>query len=401
MAEVPLAQALATATAAAQTAAAALEEVRRGQTAGLATKPKELELSGRPEEDRRLWADWRFAATQFLASKDGALLQEVDQAIEAKDPIEMSTLTAVRQQRARLLFTYLCGNVKGRLLAMLREPGLASSANGFEALRRFHRDIEPKSGAAALGLLETILMVPPPPKGTNLRDAIVAVERLFSDYEATSSEKLTNHLKIVALRKLLPAEMRVHVNMQIRDTTTYEDLKRAVTEYEVAERRYSSLGAGVYDHQGPVPMEVDQVRQDTKGGKGDKPGKGKEKGNNPPCKTCGKSHKGECWYKSSAPAKGAGKGGAQKGKGAGQAKGEKAKCQTYGKDNHTADKCYQRYKDKEKEKGNQRVAKPRSNKHRTPRERHIPGDRVAPHHWGHQGMHSRWTSPDPVGFWER
>ena len=48
MAEVPLAQALATATAAAQTAAAALEEARRGQTAGLATKPKELELSGRP-----------------------------------------------------------------------------------------------------------------------------------------------------------------------------------------------------------------------------------------------------------------------------------------------------------------------------------------------------------------
>ena len=32
---------------------------------------KESELIGRREEDRRLWADWRFAATQYVASKDG------------------------------------------------------------------------------------------------------------------------------------------------------------------------------------------------------------------------------------------------------------------------------------------------------------------------------------------
>jgi ABC-type transporter Mla subunit MlaD len=48
-----LAAALAAATAAAETAMQALAEVRRAQVQGLATKPKELELSGRPEEDRR------------------------------------------------------------------------------------------------------------------------------------------------------------------------------------------------------------------------------------------------------------------------------------------------------------------------------------------------------------
>ena len=129
----PLVQALATATAAAQSAAAALEEVRRAQTASSATKPKELELTGRPEEDRRLWADWRFAATQFLASKDGACLTEIPQAIAAADPIDLRTMVQDRQQRARLLF---------------REPTLASTANGFEAIRLFHKDVEPRSGAA-------------------------------------------------------------------------------------------------------------------------------------------------------------------------------------------------------------------------------------------------------------
>ena len=51
-----------------------------------------------------------------------------------------------------------------------------------------------------------------------------------------------------------------------------------------------------------------------------------KKGSTPVCKTCGKSHKGECWHESSPPAHGAGKGGAQKGKGVGTTKGEKVPC---------------------------------------------------------------------------
>ena len=47
--------ALQTATTAAQAATAALAEIKRSQAVGLASKPKELELTGRPEEDRRLW----------------------------------------------------------------------------------------------------------------------------------------------------------------------------------------------------------------------------------------------------------------------------------------------------------------------------------------------------------
>ena len=75
------------------------------------------------------------------------------------------------------------------------------------------------------------------------------------------------------------------------------------------------------------------------------------------CKTCGKSYKGECWHKSSPPAHGAGKGGAQKGKGAGTTKGEKVPCQICGKSNHTADKYFQHYKNKDKDKGQSKGGK--------------------------------------------
>jgi hypothetical protein len=179
------------------------------------------------------------------------------------------------------------------------------------------------------------------------------VERLFTDYEATSHEVLSEHVKIAALRRLLPPEIKVHVNMLVKDTTTYADVKATVTEYEVAERRYTPLKeASVYDHtSGAVPMDVDQV-QASKGGKakGKSGSKGKSsKGDKPSvCKHCGKAHKGECWYKDGkSNASGKGKASGQKGKGSstGDTQGAKTKCQICGKTNHTADKCYQRYKE--------------------------------------------------------
>ena len=58
--------ALQVATSAAQAATAALAEIRQSKSTGLVSKPKELELTGKPEEDRRLWQDWKFTATQYL-----------------------------------------------------------------------------------------------------------------------------------------------------------------------------------------------------------------------------------------------------------------------------------------------------------------------------------------------
>ena len=52
--------ALQTATNAAQGVTAVLAEIKRSQAVGLASKPKELELTVRSEEDRWMWSDWKF-----------------------------------------------------------------------------------------------------------------------------------------------------------------------------------------------------------------------------------------------------------------------------------------------------------------------------------------------------
>lgn len=335
--------ALQTATSAAQAATAALAEIKGSQAVGLASKPKELELSGRPEEDRRLWCDWRFAAIQYLMTKDVAFQEDIDRYIKSENPVVMSALGEEQRTRSRQLFSFLAGTVRGRLLALLREDTVASNSNGFEAIRRIQRDIEPTSGAAALGLLETILGMPEPPKGTHLRDAIMSMERLFVDYEATSGEKLSEHLKIATLRRLLPPELRVHVNLLVKDDSDYQAIKTAVSEYEVADRRYEPLKPeAVFDHGGAAPMEVDQIKGDAKS-----KGKGQAKAT---CKTGGKAHQGQRWYKGKDPGKAKGKGKNPKsnpGKGnKSQSKDSaKEKCQICGKTNHTADKCFQRYKE--------------------------------------------------------
>ena len=133
------------------------------------------------------------------------------------------------------------------------------------------------------------MAIPEPPKGTPLRDSILAVERLFEDYEVSSTEKLSENLKIATLRKLLPAELKVHATLLVKDGVTYDQVKKAVTEYEVADRSFQALKPeAVYG--GAIPMDVDAIQVKGKGKKGGKDGK-------PTCKTGGKNHQGECWAK--------------------------------------------------------------------------------------------------------
>ena len=63
------------------------------------------------------------------------------------------------------------------------------------------------------------------------------------ELKATSGAKLSEHLKIAPLRCLLPAELRVHVNLLVKDDSNYESVKKAVSEYEVADRRFEPLRA--------------------------------------------------------------------------------------------------------------------------------------------------------------
>ena len=131
--------ALQTATSAAQAATAALAEIKRSQAVGLASKPKELEMTGRPEEDRRIWSDWKFAAIQYLMTKDVAFQADIERHLQSANAIDLAQLTEEEKGRSRQLFSFLAGTVKGRLLALMREQAVSRDSTGFEAIRRIQR----------------------------------------------------------------------------------------------------------------------------------------------------------------------------------------------------------------------------------------------------------------------
>ena len=111
--------ALQVATSAAQAATAALAEIRQSKSTGLVSKPKELELTGKPEEDRRLWQDWKFAATQYLAVRDRYFVGNINEVIGKTQPVVMATLTPDQKNRSEALYVFLSGLLKGRVLGIL------------------------------------------------------------------------------------------------------------------------------------------------------------------------------------------------------------------------------------------------------------------------------------------
>ena len=77
-----------------QAATAALAEIKQ-------SKPKELELTGKPETNRRMWQDWGFAATQYLAVKDEQFVVSIDAAINMSiipQPISLQPFRTSRDQ---------------------------------------------------------------------------------------------------------------------------------------------------------------------------------------------------------------------------------------------------------------------------------------------------------------
>ncbi len=134
--------------------------------------------------------------------------------------------------------------------------------------------------------------------------------------------------------------------MQPTELTTYRQLRAYVVKYLQSKKLWTradgnKFGAARGSADGPSPMDI--------GALGGKKGKGKSgKNNQEVCKTCGKSHAGECWYANQ------GSKGKDKGKGKSDQKGkdskgkskkgktENEKCSICGKQHATKDCWYNR-----------------------------------------------------------
>ena len=175
---------------------------------------------------------------------------------------------------------------------------------------------------------------------------MLTYERLVGEYERVSPQKYPDDLKISTLLSGLPTDVRRYLQLQISDSTKYEQLRDIMLTFErsssswCSEQVLKAIGA---DSGGP--MDVDRVKgKGKKGTKGKSEGKGKAKGFDK-----GKG-KGDHSFKGKSDGKGKkgsgkGKGKSESGKGA---KGQKT-CWICHKPGHVAADCWRRQQVQEDE----------------------------------------------------
>ena len=268
------------------------------------------------EEELRTWKEWHFQLCTWLIANDPEFEGDMED-ITWDEEIDNSLLPDETASRSQRLFGALCSLVKGRPLLLIK--GLEKEKNGYEALRRLRREMEPKERTRSLAIMRQLAQWEFK-ENVGLHEQLVAYEEALRAYESSSGKTFSEDLMVATVVMGLKEPLKSQVQLRMTPDTKYSDLREWILQYENVNTPWSlSLSTSSKSQAGgPQPMDVDQVW--AKGwGKGGKKGK---KGKDDKGKGKGKWAKGDGkqqqWSKGQQQAqwgRGKGTGGWQKGKG--------------------------------------------------------------------------------------
>ena len=340
------------AAAAAANAAVTRPESQRNDWYKMLPKPGIFDPKDR-EAELSSFRDWWWSVEQYLDAVDTEYLAHFDIVRQNLDTaIRMSTLTAEQHRRGTFLYGLLASLLKGRPLMMLK--GI-ERGNGFEAVRQLFKTCQPSSRNRALGLLHLLMKRPEFDMKVAMLPQILKLEDSFREYERIGGA-LSGELKFAILMKCIGGQLKTYLNMTVQDTTTYENLRESILQYDQATIKWSntmSLGTTL-QNDFPTPMEVDRIKgkgKDVKGkgkGKGfkgfDKGSKGKgksDKGYGKGQKGSWNQSKGQSWNQNQS--NGGDKGGKASSKGKGNGGKSNKECWKCGRPGHFAKECRVRF----------------------------------------------------------
>ena len=162
--------------------------------------------------------------------------------------------------------------MKNRPLSLNQTPG------GLQWVQRME-PLGERRGALDKALLTQLSKVEFSSSKT-ISDQIPACESFVRKYERVSGSKFSEDSMIASILLALPMALRTQLQMQITETTTYEQLKSNILHYESITTRWDATNVLQMPTRQPdeaVSMEVDMVTKGKKGQKGTDKGKGKSK----------------------------------------------------------------------------------------------------------------------------
>ena len=298
------------------------------------------------EQDISRWTEFydNFRAWLFYADKEyEASLDHLEN--NTATPIDMSTMDSSQQDRSKQLYSILIGSLRGRPLRILK--GVAGR-NGFEAWRQLLSQYQPRTRARSISMLSALMNFPPFNKTQTIIEQIQGFERLRNEYRRSSGIDLADDVSLSILVRCLPKALQQHVQLQLREDSTYGTVRSMVVAYEQTtsswtdKRIYTEVGialgsvASYGNPGGTAPMEIDALQQWKGKGKSDK-GKGKGKGKYD-------FSKGKSKGKGKSDSKG-------KGLGKNQNQNSSVVCHYCGKQGHMKKECFKFQRDQNGQKG--------------------------------------------------
>eukprot|EP00434_Breviolum_minutum_P046450 symbB.v1.2.042024.t1/scaffold9057.1/size4289/1 len=298
------------------------------------------------EQDISRWTEFydNFRAWLFYADKEyEASLDHLEN--NTATPIDMSTMDSSQQDRSKQLYSILIGSLRGRPLRILK--GVAGR-NGFEAWRQLLSQYQPRTRARSISMLSALMNFPPFNKTQTIIEQIQGFERLRHEYRRLSGIDLADDVSLSILVRCLPKALQQHVQLQLREDSTYGTVRSMVVAYEQTtsswtdKRIYTEVGIALgsvssYGNPGgTAPMEIDALQQWKGKGKSDT-GKGKGKGKYD-------FSKGKSKGKGKSDSKG-------KGLGKNQNQNSSVVCHYCGKQGHMKKECFKFQRDQNGQKG--------------------------------------------------
>ena len=242
-------------------------------------KDREAELSQ--------FRDWWWQVEQYVVAVDPQFSGDFDHIRSHMDD-EMSLVeqSPGRTRRSSFLYGLLASLMRQRPLLLLKG---VEQGNGLEAVRQLFKTCQPATRNRALALLHLIMQWPNFDIRNALLPQVLKMEDSFREYEKISSP-LNEELKCAVFMKCLGGQLKTYMQVTMKETTSYEDLREAALRFDQSTIRWTqsmSLGASVSNSDTAVPMEVDRIEKGKSygkkgkskdGGKGKDKGKGKQKG---------------------------------------------------------------------------------------------------------------------------
>ena len=317
-----LSRAASNAAAAAAQAVQAINQRSSSSTSGLESATRVLKapdvFTGENPLDFLSWKSMFESWLCFGDNRFGAILANVEKRSNA---VALTDLNTEQQELSTRFYAILCSYLRGRCSALVRSYSV--SKHGFGLWFDLCKEYIPSTRQRSLSLAQALSSYPNFNSKLTLLESVLQYEQLVQSYETSSGATYPSDLKTATLLRCAPTRIREHLQLSLREDSSYSDVREAILAYERVTKGYStdailkqlSQDAGISKQGdgGVQDMEVDLV---TKGK--DKGGKGK-----------GKQHKGKgkgWWNAGWSFGRGRGRGKGFKGRGSkGKQKGKKGK----------------------------------------------------------------------------